>query len=558
MAMTNRTLKAAARLAAATALTGTLAACDGRLGTLFAPSGSTPDPIPEAALQPPAKPGNPVYNGGSRAANEAAYEQEYGAPVEGSGQALAAATPGYAPSVYDDQSVKQTALETVSPVLQPVAPPSVDVYADPVQPIGAVTEPLTGAYSAPVEYSAPVTTEFPPIGTTVYEPQSSITVPELDIFSDASYQPGPAIETGEAEPMMSRPADSFAMPAEEIQTAYVIEDRRYADPLGGTYVQPYGSTASHRYSVPSLDAVPSVEIGYASITEDPLPAPEPVAMPEDEPVAKPVEVAFLAIELAPMPRPRPVREYQEAALTSPVPMVRPQIIEALASSPLPPRRPLDRVAVSGRAITDAPPLTETPKMIEVAPTFADEPPVIEETEVAALEPTLEIMDEAEFPAEAEAPAEPSEAAAETEASVEPEPAPEPDPEPQEVAALATRSDAFEDDGEAAELSGTSWRLTGLADDTVEADAELHFDGTSGFAGGQAFCNNYGGEFTEKLDGTFDMANIFTTETQCPHLSSEKRFIAALEKAARYEIEDGMKTLSLLDDDGKAIATFTAF
>ena len=563
----------AARLATATALTGSMAACDGGFArvtdTLMSPFSSEPKQVEKAVLQPPAVPGNPVYLEGSRSTNNAAYEQEYGAPVVGSGQDIAGVKPGYAPSVYDDTAVRETS------ILSPVgAPPKVNRVGNaqpalPSTPIdgtlavetGALPSPApvygTGAYSAPVNtgaYSRPGTTSLPDIGSTIYQPQSSYASPQLEMFSDASYQPTGVIQADSGMPMMSVRVEPIATEIQgSFETAYVIESTRDVEPLLNVE-QPYGSTASHRYSVPSIDAIPSVDIGYAAITETPLMIEDPMIAPEPVVETAPVEVAFLSANLMPMPRPRPTRAkvYHEASLKSPVPVKRPEIIESILRSPLPPRRPIDHIAVSGKAITDAPALTEAPQMIEVDPIFLDEQPLdTSGEEVAALEPTVELMKEGDFPAITEKldPEEALEAAPEIEVEAEPE------AEETEVAALPTANDASDD---ASELSGTSWRLATLGEKTIEADAELHFDGTSGFAGGQAFCNNYGGEFKEKLDGTFSMANIFTTETNCPHLSDEKAYIAALEKAANYKVAPGMKTLSLIGPDGDAIATFTAF
>jgi len=121
-----------------------------------------------------------------------------------------------------------------------------------------------------------------------------------------------------------------------------------------------------------------------------------------------------------------------------------------------------------------------------------------------------------------------------------------------------RLEIAEDVGDLKELSGTSWRLSSLRGEAVPASAELHFDGNSGFAGGQGICNNYGGEFSETLKGEFDMGNIFSTETKCENLGLEKDYIVALESASKYRMAPGLKELMLIGPDGKTLATFAAF
>lgn len=538
--MSRNSMRVAARLAAATALTGSLTACDGRFGraadALFAPISSEPVAA-EPAATPPAAPGNPVYINGSRARNNAAYEQAYGAPIEGSGQTIdTGARVGYAPSVYDDGSISQTTLQTTtysSPVTETEGAYSTYSTLPAETTYGTMeTAPMStpvyeSEYSAPVDpYNAPNST-FPAIGEEVYPPQSSLPVNE-GLFTDASYQPNGDL------PM------SVAAEPVGVETAYVIESARDVAPL----LEPYGSTASHRYSAPEPQPIVSHGIisEHGIFSEKVLSYGEPLVatQPLD---ADAVQVAFLADGYVPMPRLRPARStaLHAASLDSPIPVKRPELAEAVLRSPLPLMRPTNRVSVTARAITDAPALTDTPEMIEVDVTYADDSPVVEEgTEVAALSPAPEM------PASKAA-----EAGTETRA-----PVPAPEPGHIEVAALETLDDASME--EARELSGTSWRLTTLNGATVDGEAELHFDGTSGFAGGQSFCNNYGGEFLEKLDGTFDMANIFSTETSCEHLTQEKKYIVALERAARYRVEPGMKELKLIGPDGDTIATFSAF
>lgn len=535
MAKMSKSMSVASRLAAATALTGTLAACDGRFGrasdALFGPLPSQQAPELQRAATPPAAPGNPVYIGGSQQANDQLYQQTYGAPLQGSGQAIPE-QPTYATSVYEDNTINAT----------PVAPS----YSAPIQSYETQTVPL-GSYSAPADvYSAPVdtysapagSTSFPTIGSEpVYLPQSSLpqsTIPQSEIFSDASALNG----ARDIEPLLD----------------------------GGAPSEPYGSTASIRYTV-AEEALPTVDM-----TSAPLPQYDaPVAMIDQSQLGTPyaplpgpietMEVASLSGAVyAPMPRMRPALVKpvaQTVAVAAPIPTARPQMMR----TPIPTLRPMNANYVSGIAITDAPALTAPPKMIEVEAVFVDEAPVIDvqpEIRTAALDPTP-------------APQPPI--------NVQPElTVTKPDDLETEMASIdtsklklgsakdlmndaSTSAPAVEiasDIGDLKELSGTSWRLSTLNGTDIDARAELHFDGTSGFAGGQGICNNYGGEFSETLKGEFDMANIFSTETECADMALEKQYIVALESAANYRMAPGLKELMLLGPDGQTIATFQAF
>jgi len=132
----------------------------------------------------------------------------------------------------------------------------------------------------------------------------------------------------------------------------------------------------------------------------------------------------------------------------------------------------------------------------------------------------------------------------------------------EVAALTVPTAETEAETEAAtetsELSGTSWRLVQIDDSQVSVNTELHFDGASGFAGGQGPCNSYGGEFRSVDAGRFSMANIFATDTSCSSIDIEGRYLEALKKADTYEIAPGFSEMSLLDGNGREIVRFKAF
>ena len=569
--MTEKTWTLAARLAAATALTGTLAACDGRWGraadALFAPIGAQPE-TPTQVTAAPVPPGNPVYRSGSREANEAAYEAAYGKPLAGTGQdrQVSAPLPGYAPSVYQDASVTAAPL---SAPLQAAPLQATPVQAAPLQSVPLQTAPLQ---SVPVR---PAPIQSVPLAPLSSAPLQSVPVASAPV---PTYEPAP-IPLGEA---LSMPvADEGARDIVPLLDGASLSGRT---PTGSTASLRYAPQPAPAYSVPAAPLEPAPLMSMP-IDAAPLAAPtyatayEPAAVEAPSPL---VEEMVAYEPYMPMPRPRPARAeatVEVAALTAPVPVKRPASHSAVMDSPLPRLRPARAVA----AVTDAPALTEAPEMIEVEPVFLDQAPEAPaEVETAALAPEAVAMPSYASDAEVsggivEAPLpapmveEAVEAAPEPEAEpdvpetemvslTEPEAVETATPEAAERAAAPAPAAA---DGPVAltelpELSGTSWRLAELDGKPVAGEAELHFDGTSGFAGGQAFCNNYGGEFSEKNDGTFDMANIFTTETDCDLAKLEKRYIVALEGASGYRVEPGQKRLALLDGEGDAIAVFEAF
>jgi len=619
MATLDRSMKMASRLAAATALTGTLAACD----AIGVPTDALTNPFgtetaSESARKSPrpAAPGNPVYIGGSQATNDALYQQTYGAPLEGSGQEIAA-QPTFAESVYQDRSISS------APVLDIPGGPAIDAG-------NLSTAPLLPQSSAPNSALSPSSSALPLSSVPTFEP-APVYSPEAIVSSQsipvpqqvATLAPLPIatqavtpVPVTESAPLYN--SQSTLLPTQVFTDASTeaprdIESLLDASPENST---PYGSTASHRYSAPeaplqtlavtpqySLPVEVAASEGLDSSTYT-IPAPtapvttvssiEPLAttvvQPVYEPQAiaaaplEPVQVASLGDAYIPMPTPRPARigpvfeQVTETATPAPA-------VEVASLGPIPNLRPPVQLAsLSGQAITDAPALTEPPVMIEVEPVFLNEPevnaPKVEAPtiETAALAPPVEapkkpIIDAPTIKVEKpEAPKQP-EAPKVSVASLAPkittpkavkpkaiepkaiQPAVE---KPKAAAPAAPRVEIAPDVGDLKELSGTSWRLSKLNGEIVPASAELHFDGGSGFAGGQGICNNYGGEFSETLKGDFDMSNIFSTETDCEHFRLEKSYIVALESASSYRMAPGLGELMLVGPDGKTIANFEAF
>ncbi len=607
MAKLDRSMSMASRLAAATALTGTLAACDGGLtaptDVLVNPFGTQTAAEAAAKSPRPALPGNPVHIGGSQATNDALYQHAYGAPLEGSGQAIAT-RPTFAGSVYQDQSISTSPILDIpgGPVIDagglPPLPQSTAPVVPPVSTLPASTPSLSSALSfssAPVS-SVPLAPEY--ISETVAYGQTVIAQPHTQVAALTPYTadvqnvlPVPIVQ---ADPLYTQqstllPSQVFAEPSTDGRDIELLLSALPEDSV------PYGSTASHRYSapeevLPSLAALPEytpeqysvpteliaseTQGSLYTISEPPQPLEAAIIEPSYQPTAlEPIEVASLGGAYFPMPRARPARigpvfQQQaeiaptvapavEVASLAPLPSIRPQRL----TTPLPKRRPVQLASLSGSAITDAPVLTAPPVTIEVEPVFPDGPaitgaapaPAVEEAAVEPYKipkapisdaPALEVIK----PKESEL----------TVAALQQEVTQSTNIAPKISASDAPRLEIAPDVGNLKELSGTSWRLSKLDGEDVPAPAELHFDGGSGFAGGQGICNNYGGEFSETLKGEFNMSNIFSTEIECEHFVLEKKFIVALETASQYRIIPGLNELTLIGPDGKAIANFEAF
>lgn len=100
-------------------------------------------------------------------------------------------------------------------------------------------------------------------------------------------------------------------------------------------------------------------------------------------------------------------------------------------------------------------------------------------------------------------------------------------------------------GDAASLSGTSWRLEDLGGagviDRVEATLEFAVDGR---VAGRGSCNRYFGSVT--ITGqTIAFGQIGSTKMACPPAvaDQEDKFIKALSQAQRFEIRDTMLMIS---------------
>ncbi len=239
------------------------------------------------------------------------------------------------------------------------------------------------------------------------------------------------------------------------------------------------------------------------------------------PAPMPVKVAAIdySPQTAPTPRQRPVRaEASYATLTAPLPQPRPAY-----------KKPIAMATTAGNYVS----IGALPN-IQTATLAAPKMPVDTMLPAAAMHGNAMVA--------------PDTAPSIDVAMVTPPKPAKPAPTKATPAALSKTS----------ELSGTSWRLIEVNSAPIDANAELHFDGRSGFAGGQGPCNSYGGEFRNTGKGNFAMSNIFTTDVACPSSAVEKQYIGALEKAMTYKISRDFSDLMLLDDNGATVATFRAF
>ncbi len=564
--------------------------------------------VPEVSVIAPeyVLPGAPTYTESSQAANVQAFESVYGPPVVDVASGSFAPSESFAIPSYDDGTVLS------QPIAAPVAIPAPETatYTQRILDLGEetiISEPVYGppqaavddlvygetltsaAYSVspeptvlaaqePLSYagpepvmteigsydsnfileadamiaaSAPVETEALPLpfaGTDIFaEPMISETVmvAEAETPVEMMMATEPFVEPQQValpapEPAMAVPLPIPAsggveiMSNDEIEAAYSIDAMPVDAPamdvvaaaserIGGQFQITSMPTITQATMEPIRTDEPIMEtsgIEIAALTDIGLqsqPVPQITATPAPRPKAILVTSALAATdyspETAPAPRRRPsVAERSYATLSAPVPQPRPNfkspVTMATSASnyvsigALPAQPGFDAPAVSDDVMlpSDA---TNGNAMRDTAPGF----------EVASVRM----------------------------------------PEPQKPALTKPARLA-----KASELSGTSWRLVKVGADPVSATAELHFDGSSGFAGGQGPCNSYGGEFINTGKGKFSMADIFSTEVSCSSLDIEKRYIGALESATMYKIAPGFSDLTLIDDNGRELARFQAF
>jgi heat shock protein HslJ len=106
-----------------------------------------------------------------------------------------------------------------------------------------------------------------------------------------------------------------------------------------------------------------------------------------------------------------------------------------------------------------------------------------------------------------------------------------------------------------DLKGTSWALVEISGQPVVAGSSPTLSFEEEQAGGNGSCNSFGGEYA--LDnGKLTFGPLMSTMMYCEDtMEQETAYLAALQSAAGYEIQDGF--LLILDTDGVTLLKFTA-
>lgn len=431
---------------------------------------------------------------------------------------------------YTLESLPVFGTETLAPEMMApamMAPAMVGAETMGYEPMAPEAAPMPQTESAALSYidSIPMTDAMamdhtPASNQPVGEPMTS---PGF-VVSDSAVEYAPIPTPAVPQPTMAAPSYSGAVEIIGNDEAAATYD---STPLPASTGDGLGDQTGGQYRIaPMAELTEFFRNDATSFATKPvrmaaLPAPELETSPL--PRAKSVTAAIVPVELspltAPVPRPRPVFEGDYAALAAPLPQPRPEYT-----------RPVTVATTSGEYISVG--------SLPVAPSMT----------------APAVVDKAMIAGDAVAMAEPAaQAPVVQEASIR---MPEPEvPTVEEAATLKPhphQSTAF------SELSGTSWRLTEVDATPVSVNAELHFDGASGFAGGQGPCNSYGGEYSHSDGQRFRMDNIFATRASCPDIDLEQAYIEALKKAGAYEITKNFSDLALLDRNGNTIARFKAF
>ncbi len=107
----------------------------------------------------------------------------------------------------------------------------------------------------------------------------------------------------------------------------------------------------------------------------------------------------------------------------------------------------------------------------------------------------------------------------------------------------------------ASLSGTKWRLTQLAGQSVLTETEVILNFDDGALGGNDGCNSYGGSYTSEGASIKVGTDIISTMMYCNDQiqAQTNAFYQALLDAVTFNITTG--TLSLLDSSGTVLAEF---
>ncbi|HUH27206.1 META domain-containing protein [Gelidibacter sp.] len=107
--------------------------------------------------------------------------------------------------------------------------------------------------------------------------------------------------------------------------------------------------------------------------------------------------------------------------------------------------------------------------------------------------------------------------------------------------------------------GTKWVLTKLNEDVLnltKTELEQPFiklSAKDNGVGGNGGCNSFGGTFTLKDNQHIEFSQMMATMRYCEGSSIENMFMANLQKAVSYTINNG--ELTLRDENGYVLASF---
>ena len=104
-----------------------------------------------------------------------------------------------------------------------------------------------------------------------------------------------------------------------------------------------------------------------------------------------------------------------------------------------------------------------------------------------------------------------------------------------------------------DLKGTSWALVEISGQPVVAGSSPTLSFEEEQAGGNGSCNSFGGEYA--LDnGKLTFGPLMSTMMYCEEtMEQETAYLAALQSAAAYQMEDGR--LLILDAEGVVVLAF---
>ncbi|MCG2786573.1 MAG: META domain-containing protein [Anaerolineae bacterium] len=105
----------------------------------------------------------------------------------------------------------------------------------------------------------------------------------------------------------------------------------------------------------------------------------------------------------------------------------------------------------------------------------------------------------------------------------------------------------------ADLKGTSWALVEISGQPAVAGSSPTLSFEEEQAGGNGSCNSFGGEYTLDND-KLTFGPLVSTMMYCEEtMEQETAYLAALQSAAAYQMEDGR--LLILDAEGVVVLAF---